>query len=174
MGAPLSQDIDLQIAFEHGLMALAGILYVSSSPCGEDDFRRLLARVRRDADIAAHYARRYLESGGPMPQRSLFEELALLQEERAAEASAGGAECRREPATPRPGPEVLPFSKAGRLGTASASSYQAPPVPYQYLPPKALAPSRSIQELSGALRLVIQGLQMFRQERESSYLRRRP
>lgn len=160
----MSLEIDLQIAFEHGLMSLAGILYVSSSPCSEDDVRRVLARVRRDADIAAHYARRYLESGGPVPRRSFFEELeALLKEKGAVEASAAGAERWRT--SPRPGPRVLPSSSAGRYLTAPAQVW------YQSLFPKPTAPSGSTQELAGALRLVIQGLHMFRRERELRSLR---
>ena len=155
----MSLEIDLHIAIEHGLMSIAGILHVSSSPCSEDDFRRVLARVRRYADIAAHYARRYLESGGPVPPRSFFQELeAILREERAT--SAAGAERWRRPASPRPGPNVLPFSRAEWLRTEPA------PVSYQSTSPKALAAPGSTQDLAGALRLVIQGLHMFRRARE--------
>jgi hypothetical protein len=140
----LSIEIDLHIALEHGLMSIAGILHVSSSPCSDANFRRLLARIRRDADIAAHYARRYLENGGPVPRRSFFEEVeAILDEERSIATSAAGAERR----------QIL--SWAARFRVAPAPMWYEPP------PPKALATSGSTQDLAGALRLVIQGVHMF-------------
>jgi len=157
----LSLEIDLQIALEHGLFSLAGILYVSSSPCNEDKFRRVLGRVRKDADIAAHYARRYLESGGPVPPRSIFEEIeALLIERETAETSSWTGKLSTAPASYPP-----IFPKA--LTTLFCREVLGPsPVRDQAAPPG------STQDLARALRLVIQGLYLFRKITQLKYFLR--
>ena len=144
----MSEEVDLFIAIEHGLLVLAGIRYVSASPCSEEVFRRVQARLRRDADIAAHYARRYLESGAPVPRKSFFEVLDdIFQERGAGEASGAGAEHIIKLGMPGPGPRELPFHKEGRFHAASAAA------------------QGSIRELTGALGLFTLGLQMFLQWR---------
>jgi hypothetical protein len=159
----LSQEIDLHIAFERGIMCLAAIHHLSSSsPCAEDQFRRVLGRVRRDADIAAHYARRYLESGGSMPQRSFFEECELLlRESEEARADSGAiSELTTEEKTtqPRSGQKLLAYHDAKRHDRLPA-----------VVPPESPLSNQSLEteeELAEAVLLVTQGLKMFRWEQE--------
>lgn len=161
----MSQEIDLHIAFERGIMCLAAIHHLSSSsPCAEDQFRRVLGRVRRDADIAAHYARRYLESGGSMPRRSFFEECELLLRENGAvearaDSGAISESTTEEKATqPRSGQKLLASHDANKHDRLAAVVPSESPMSNQSL--------ETEEELAEAVLLVTEGLKMFRWEQE--------